>query len=77
MSVSETPEQWKARMGVGERSLVGQVVGGDGTKRTTRVPREDRPGVAGTITDHWDGRRDACARPETVHIRRNTPNPGG
>lgn len=63
----ETRTAWKARMGIGARSSVPRLTGGPGTTRTTRVPRDDAPGVAGTATDHWDGRRDATAH-GTAHI---------
>lgn len=66
--MAETSEQWKARMGIGRRSSVARIVGGPGTTRTTPVDRDDAPGIAGTTTEHWDGRRDVHARAMTVTI---------
>lgn len=36
------------------------------TARTTPVIRDDGPGIAGTTTEHWDGRRDARVTGPTV-----------
>jgi hypothetical protein len=68
--MAETREQWKARLGIGQPSTVAQLAGGAGTTRTSPVPRDDAPGVAGTRTEHWDGRVDATAR-ATVHVNPN------
>lgn len=66
----ETPEEWKSRMGIGQSSLVGRRPdSGPGTTRPTTVMREDKPGVAGVHTDHWDGRRDATVFAEHVHLQ--------
>jgi hypothetical protein len=66
---AETPQEWKARIGVGQPSNIARRVGGPGRTHTSVVMDETRPRVAGTITDHWDGRRDACVTPETVRVK--------
>jgi hypothetical protein len=61
--------EFQRRIGVGERSRIGQRTAG--TSRTTQIVREegrDRGGVAGSTTEHWDGRRDSTAVPETVRV---------
>lgn len=67
---SETPEEWRARMGVGEPSLVSRRPdSGPGSTKATTVMREDKPGVAGIQTDHWDGRRDATVFAEHARVK--------
>lgn len=48
------------------------LLGKRGTSNTTVVPNVDKPGIAGTTTEHWDGRTDATAMPDTVVIRKRT-----
>ncbi len=40
-----------------------------GTTRTRLVTSEETGRVIGKQVDHWNGRVDAVARPETVHLR--------
>lgn len=61
--------EFQRRIGVGERSRIGLKHQG-GTK-TTQVVREEgstRGSVAGTTTEHWDGRRDSTVLAPTVKI---------
>lgn len=41
--------------------------------RRRRIEREDKPGIAGYETDHYDGRTDAVAIPEVVRGVGKTP----
>lgn len=66
----ESVEEWKERVGVGQPSLIGRRSdSGPGTKRMTKVLREDKSGVAGVQTTHWDGRSDASVFPETTSFK--------
>lgn len=67
--MDETREEWKARMGIGQRSTVARLVGGEGTTQTKVVPDETKPRVAGFQTEHWSGRVDATVTPEPVRLR--------
>lgn len=73
--VDETREEWKARMGIGAPSLATQRYG-DGSTVTKPVPNDDKPGLAGAITEHWSGRQDASVFPETVALRGKTQEIG-
>lgn len=64
--MTESREQFKARLGIGRPSRAFRLLGGAGTARTTALDRDDGPGVAGSSTEHWDGRRDAVATHLTI-----------
>lgn len=64
--MSESRESFKARIGVGSPSFAFRILGGAGTSRTQPVPSDVGPGMAGSTTEHWDGRRDAVATGMTV-----------
>lgn len=66
-------ESFKERIGVGQPCHAFRRSGGPGSTRTTAVPRDDAPGVAGTTTEHWDGRRDAHALVQPVRLNKETP----
>lgn len=62
--VTETKDDWKRRMGVGERQVrYGRHAG---TSRIEVVRRDDNGRKAGTQTHHWDGRVDATIVPPTI-----------
>lgn len=66
----ETPEEWKRRVGVGRPSSAFRRMGsGPGSSRSTPVAREDKPGVAGVRTEHWDGRQDATVFAEHTRVQ--------
>jgi hypothetical protein len=61
--------EFQRRVGVGERSRI--ALRHAGTSKTSPVIREEgrtRGSVAGSTTEHWDGRVDAAATPETVRV---------
>lgn len=64
-------ETFKERIGVGRPSHIGRRHGGPGTTKTTTVARDDAPGVAGTQTEHWSGRVDACATNPSYTVNPN------
>ncbi len=51
-----------------ERGAPGQLKH-QGTTNTRVVQREDRAGVAGYQVDHWNGRVDGIATPQTEHYK--------
>lgn len=66
---------FQRRIGVGEPSRISlKMQGGARTKTVVREVGRTRGSVAGTTTEHWDGRVDATATPETVRatVRRST-----
>jgi len=61
--------EFQERIGVGKPSYM--VLRKRGTSRTTPVIREEgrtRGQVGGAQTEHWDGRVDAVATPESVEV---------
>lgn len=68
---AESRDEWKARLGIGQRSTVARLVGGEGTAQARAVPRDDAPGFAGVTTEHWSGRQDATVIGPSTTIHRN------
>lgn len=61
--------EFQQRIGVGEQSRIGQRHAG--TSKSSSIIREEgysRGGVGGSTTEHWDGRVDATAIPETIRV---------
>lgn len=67
--------EFQKRIGVGEPSRISlKMQGGARTRTIVREEGRTRGTVGGTTTEHWDGRVDATATPETVRatVRRST-----
>lgn len=62
----ESRDEWKTRMGIGRPASFAQLVGGDGTTRTTPILRDDAPGISGRRTEHWSGRVDASVTAPSI-----------
>lgn len=67
----ETPEEWKARVGVGKPCNAFRRVGGPGTTKRTPVDKDTGPGVSGTTTEHWNGRVDAHVTAPQITVNPN------
>lgn len=67
----ESRDEWKARLGIGRRSTVARLVGGEGTAQARPVMRDDAPGVAGVETEHWSGRQDATVIGPSMMVNPN------
>lgn len=46
-----------------------------GQSHTVPVAHEERPGVAGVVTEHWDGRQDASVFPDVTRLKSQVREP--
>lgn len=67
IETADPNEQWRKRMGVGQRQyLYGRHVG---TTKTVPERREDNGKIGGAHHHHWDGSVSATVRPDTIRVK--------